>query len=70
MRLRNLREDHDITQEDLAAHLHIKQNTYSQYETGQRQPPIDILIRVAQYYHTSLDYLLELTDQPEPYPRK
>ena len=70
MRLRNLREDHDITQEDLAAHLHIKQHTYSQYETGQRQPPIDILIRVAQYYHTSLDYLLELTDQPEPYPRK
>ena len=70
MRLRNLREDHDITQKDLAAHLHIKQNTYSQYETGQRQPPIDVLIRIAQYYHTSLDYLLELTDQSEPYPRK
>ena len=69
MRLKELREDADIKQKDLADHLHIKQNTYSQYENGQRQIPIDILIHLAQYYHTSTDYILELTDEKRPYPR-
>lgn len=69
MRLRDLREDHDLTQKALADYLHIRQNTYSQYETGQRQLPIDVLIRLAQYYNTSADYLLGLTNHSEPYPR-
>ncbi len=63
MRLKDLREDSDLTQRELADYLHIKQNTYSQYENGQRQLPIEILIALARYYHTSTDYLLGLTDQ-------
>lgn len=68
MRLRDLREDHDITQAKLAAYLHLRQNTYSQYENGQRQLPLEILIRLAEYYHTSTDYILGLTDETAPYP--
>ena len=67
MRLRDLREDSDLTQSELAEHLHIKQNTYSQYENGQRQPPLNILIELARYYKTSTDYILGLTDIREPY---
>lgn len=70
MRLRDLREDHDVTQKEIANYLHICQNTYSQYENGQRQVPIDVLIRFAQYFHTSVDYVLELTDEALPYPPK
>ena len=61
-RLKELREDLDLKQKDLAAYLHIKQNTYSQYENGQRQLPIDILIKLAQYYDVSTDYILGLID--------
>ena len=67
MRIKDLREDSDITQKQLAEYLHIKQNTYSQYENGQRQVPVDILIALATYYDTSVDYLLGLTDQRKPY---
>ena len=67
MRIRDLREDHDLTQKELAAYLHIKQNTYSQYENGQRQLPIPVLIALAKYYKTSTDYILELTDERKPY---
>ena len=52
MRLRELREDNDITQKMLAEYLHIRKNTYSQYETGVRQLPIDMLIRLAAYFRT------------------
>ena len=69
MRLRDLREDHDLTQTALAQYLHIKQNTYSQYETGLHQVPLDVLVRLALLYNTSVDYLLSVTDQTEPYPR-
>jgi transcriptional regulator with XRE-family HTH domain len=69
MRLRDLREDADLTQNDLADYLHIKQNTYSQYENGQRQLPIPLLIALAEYYHTSTDYILHLTDEKKPYPK-
>lgn len=62
MRLRALREDLDIKQKDIADYLHIKQNTYSQYENGQRQLPIEILIQLAKYYKVSTDYILELSD--------
>lgn len=68
MRLRELREDHDLTQKALAEYLHIRQNTYSQYETGMRQLPIELLIKLAGYFHTSTDYLLELTNVRSPYP--
>ena len=70
VRLKDLREDMDLTQSELAAYLHIKQNTYSQYENGQRQIPIELLIALAKYYKTSTDYLLELTDVKKPYPYK
>ncbi len=70
MRLRALREDQDLTQQAVADYLHIRQNTYSQYETGQRQLPLELLVALALYYHTSTDYILELTDQREPYPQK
>jgi transcriptional regulator with XRE-family HTH domain len=60
----------DITQKAIADYLHIKQNTYSQYENGQRQIPIEMLIALAQYYKTSTDYILELTDIKKPYPKK
>ena len=68
MRLRELREDNDLTQQTLAEFLHIRQNTYSQYENAQRQLPIDVLIQLASFYHASTDYLLGLTDEPLPYP--
>lgn len=69
MRLRDIREDRDISQKTLAEYLHIGQNTYSQYENGKRQLPLDILIRLAVYFNTSTDYILGLTDEPKPYPR-
>ena len=69
MRLKDLREDHDMTQKFIAEYLHIKQNTYSQYENGQRQIPIESLILLSKLYNTSLDYIMELTDVTAPYPR-
>ena len=67
MRIRDLREDADKTQAQVAAYLHIRQNTYSQYESGKRQLPLKALIDLANYYKTSTDYILGLTDQRKPY---
>ncbi len=67
MRIRDLREDADLTQSDVAKLLNVRQNTYSQYENGQRQIPIPMLIALAKYYETSVDYLLGLTDVKTPY---
>ena len=67
MRIRDLREDRNLTQKELAEYLHVKQNTYSQYEKEQRQIPISCLIALAKYYNTSTDYLLGLTDKIKPY---
>ena len=67
MRIKDLREDMDLTQKELAEYLHIKQNTYLQYENGQRQIPINCLIALARLYNTSVDYILRLTDVREPY---
>ena len=69
MRLKDLREDNDLTQTKIAALLNIRQNTYSQYENGQRQIPIPQLIRLAEYYGVSVDYILRLTDVKDPYPK-
>ena len=63
MRLKDLREDNDLTQKDVANYLQIKQNTYSQYENGQRQLPLPCLIALAKYYKTTTDYILGLTDK-------
>ncbi|MBQ8309425.1 MAG: helix-turn-helix transcriptional regulator [Clostridia bacterium] len=69
MRVRDLREDSDLTQQAIADYLHIRQNTYSQYENGRRQIPLNMLILLARYYNVSTDYILELTDIKAPYPR-
>jgi len=63
MRIRDLREDFDMTQAEVADYLNIKQNTYSQYENGQRQLPIECLIALSKLYKTSTDYILGLTDK-------
>ncbi len=67
MRLKDIREDRDITQQEIAEYLHVKQNTYSQYESGKRQLPVDIVIALAQYYGVTTDYLLGVSDIPNPY---
>ncbi|MCC8129970.1 MAG: helix-turn-helix domain-containing protein [Clostridiales bacterium] len=68
-RIRALREDRDLNQTTVARLLHMSQTGYSKYETGENDLPTNILIQLAQYYQTSIDYLLGLTDQIEPYPR-
>lgn len=69
-RLRDLRQDHDLTQKEVAGLLEIDQRVYSTYETGKREIPLHHLVFLAEYYHTSTDYLLDLTDSPAPYPSK
>lgn len=70
MRLKDLREDADITQTQIAEYLNIKQNTYSQYENEQRQLPIETLKKLSELFKTSTDYILELTDEKRPYPKR
>ena len=67
MRIREIREDKDLTQSDIAKILNASQVAYSFYEIGKRQLPIELLIKLAKYYNTSTDYLLELTDERKPY---
>lgn len=62
MKLKQLREENNISQTEIADYLNIKQNTYSQYETGKRQLPIDMLIKIAKFYKVSTDYILDLED--------
>ena len=69
-RLKDLREDHDLSQQYVADYLQMKQPQYSRYERGLRDIPTDVLIRLAQLYHTSTDYILGLTNQTKPYDRK
>lgn len=64
MRLKDLREDRDLKQSQIAEILNIKQNTYSQYENGQRQIPIDSLITLSKFYNVSIDYILGVSDNP------
>ena len=63
MRIKDIREDLDITQAEVAEYLNIKQNTYSQYETGKRQLPIDALIKLSKFFKVYTDYILGLTDE-------
>ena len=61
-RIRDLREDHDLKQKDVASYLHCSQQVYSNYELGQRDIPTEILRQLSLFYHVSTDYILELTD--------
>ena len=67
--IRDLREDADKLQTDIADYLKYTQVCYSNYEMGKRDIPTDVLIALADYYHTSIDYLLGITNEKEPYPR-
>ena len=69
-KIRNLREDRDMNQKQLAEYLKVHQTTYSDYELGNLNIPISVLIKLADFYGTSIDYLLDLTDEKRPYPRK
>ena len=69
-RLRDLREDHDLNQTEVALLLHTTQTVYSRYERGVRTIPIEHLLILADYYNTSTDYLLGRTNDPKPYPPK
>lgn len=68
-RIRNLREDRDLTQTEIAEILNCSQRIYSNYERGDVDIPTEILIALAHYHNTSIDYLLGLTDERTPYPR-
>lgn len=69
-RIRDLREDNDLTQTQIAQMLGMSQTGYSKYETGENDLPTQVLIRLADFYHTSVDYLLGRTDITTPYPTK
>lgn len=69
-RIRNMREDMDLTQQNMADKLFINRRTYSSYENGVRGMPIEILSQIADIFNTSVDYLIERTDIKEPYPYK
>ena len=66
-RLRDMREDRDLTQAQMADYLKIHQTTYSDYEIGNLNVPIDVFIKLAEFYNTSIDYLAGITDNPKPY---
>lgn len=69
-RIKNLREDSDLSQEYLGKILNVAQRTYSRYETGERAIPIEVFIKLADFYGTSVDYLIGRTNVKEPYPKK
>ncbi len=64
-RIRDLREDHDLTQRRMSEILNCSQQVYSNYELGQRDIPTDILIKLSRFYGVSVDYILGLSDTPE-----
>lgn len=68
-RLKDLREDHDLKQKQIAEMLHVHQTTYSDYELGNLNIPVSVLCRLADFYDTSVDYLLGRTDERKPYPK-
>ena len=68
-RLKDLREDNDLTQTQLSSMININQQAYSLYEKGERKIPLEILINLSLVYKTSLDYIVGITDIKQPYPR-
>lgn len=69
-RIRNLREDSDMTQQQIADKLYVTRRAYSNYEIGIRSIPIEILSKIADIYGTSVDYLIGRTNTKKPYPKK
>lgn len=69
-RIRNLREDKDLTQKQVADYLKIHQTTYSDYELGNLNIPVPVFIKLADLYQTSIDYLVGRTDDPVPYSKR
>lgn len=69
-RIKDLREDKDLTQGQVGKILNMAQTTYSGYETGNRNVPNELLIKLAIFYNTSTDYILGITNEKKPYPRK
>ena len=65
-RLRDLREDNDQTQQQVADHLHMQRSVYRRYESGERETPAWVVVKLADYYKVSTDYLLGRTDDPTP----
>lgn len=70
LRIRDLREDNDLTQKQVATHLMCDQSLYSKYERGERPLPLELADRLADFYHVSVDYLLGRTNSKQPYPKK
>ena len=68
-RIKSLREDHDLTQKQLSSLLNISQVAYSYYELEKRSIPLELLSKLADFYETSIDYLLYITDEYIPYPK-
>ena len=68
-RIYDLRTDHDMTQSQVAEYLGIHEGQYRRYEKGYRDIPTELLRKLAKLYNTSIDYILELTDDPRPYKR-
>ncbi len=69
-RIRNLREDKDLTQKQIGQLLNMSQTGYNQYEIGKNDIPTKVLIELSKFYNTSVDYILNLTDETKPYKRK
>lgn len=70
LRLRELREDNDLTQEKCAKIAFISKNSYIRYENNERIPPLDTIVKFAEYYDTSIDYIARLTNERKPYPKR
>lgn len=70
LKIRDLREDRDLSQGKIAQYLMCDQSLYSKYERGERELPLRLAVRLAEYYGVSVDYLAGLTDETRPYPRK
>ncbi len=69
LRIKDLREDNDLTQKEISKYLMCDQSLYSKFERGERPIPAEILEKLAKYYDTSIDYLIGLTNEKSPYPR-
>jgi len=70
LKIRDLREDNDLSQSKVAQYLLCDQSLYSKYERGERELPLRLAVQLAEYYGVSLDYLVSLTDEVVPYPRR
>lgn len=68
MKIRDMREDHDMTQQQIADYLECDRSLYAKYERGERDVPLPVMVKLALFYKTSVDYLVGLTHEKQPYP--